>query len=65
MIRDSEWFTEEADELLDKWSSEDTEMEYPDYLMKYASEKTKKYYIDRVNYRKKCWRNHFAFNHIL
>ena len=51
---------EETDELLDKWSSEDTEMEYPDYLLKYASEKTKKYYIDRVNCRKKCWKNHFV-----
>ena len=32
MNRDPEWFTEEADELLDKWLSEDTEMDYPDYL---------------------------------
>ena len=53
MNRDPEWFTEEADELLDKWLSEDTEMDYPDYLLKYASEKTKQYYIDSVNYREK------------
>ena len=51
MIRDPEWFTKEADELLDRWYEEDTEMDYPEYLLKHASERTRQYYVDSVNYR--------------
>lgn len=45
MIRDPEWFENESEELLDKWFNEDTEMDYPEYLLKHASERTRNYYI--------------------
>lgn len=57
MIRDSEWFTEEADELLDKWSSEDIGMEYPDYLLKYAGKKQSSLTLIASVTEKKCWEN--------
>lgn len=52
MIRDPDWFTKEADELLDKWCEEDTELDYPEYLMKHASKRTRQYYVNSVNHRK-------------
>ena len=42
MIRRPEWYDKEYNELLDKWAEEDTDLDFPEYLEKYMSERSKK-----------------------
>ena len=53
MIRRPEWYDKEYNELLDKWAEEDTDLDFPEYLEKYMSERSKKYMHARREYRRK------------
>ncbi|MBR3656541.1 MAG: hypothetical protein IKN58_05125 [Prevotella sp.] len=53
MIRRPETFEEEKQRLLEKWYNEENELDFPEYLEKHLSETSRKYWLQRREYRRK------------